>query len=400
MWRAVASERIRISKDMRSALVLWGLTAIAATVGGVAGHRTVTGVYHEAVHAWSTRTDLYGHGYQYLPQFVVLFWPFDQLPFVLSEIAWRLVSICALGVASWRLVCAQIPAGLERQRVFLQISMPILLTGFDSFRNGQANTLFGAVSIFGACSLFDRRNGEGSSIAPGYFVVASLIKVFGVIEIVFAGLLRPLVILRSITLGAAAILVPFCLAPSQYVCRQYQLLWLNLMSNANLADHRFADLNGLLLAIASPLSAHWSIAVRAIAALLGGVILVHLVRWRPPNCSPALILYGTASSYWMLFNPMTEQNSYVIVAPFLTLIALGRAGQVYDPLVKWGMLSLVISMTVLPELVRRQLPDFGLWWHPLIMAVLLIAFAAPVLRRSFSSVGSMTTVVVTPDQGI
>jgi len=56
-----------------------------------------------------------------------------------AEILW------APGVAGVALDhAADLPAdpAAGEARVFLWVSFPILLTGFDAFRNGQANTIF------------------------------------------------------------------------------------------------------------------------------------------------------------------------------------------------------------------------------------------------------------------
>ena len=63
----------------------------------------------------------------------------------------------------------------------------------------------------------------------------------------------------------------------------------------------------------------------------------------------------------MLFNPMTELNSYVILAPVLAALAIhfsrapGSAGIGLDFFV-----VMLLSMAILPEAVRKWDPTFAL----------------------------------------
>ena len=140
----------------RAAALLWLLTVLVAAIGGVAGHRTVTDVYHGAVEHWLSGQDLYGGGFQYPPTFVLLFAPFHALPHAFGEYLWRGLSALLLAIGCWRLLGLQVTTPARRRRLFLWLSLPVLLTAFDAFRNGQANVLFGALTVLGACALAGR----------------------------------------------------------------------------------------------------------------------------------------------------------------------------------------------------------------------------------------------------
>ena len=100
---------------------------------------------------------------------------------------------------------------------------------------------------------------------------------------------------------------------------------------------------------------------------------------REPWRALTLVLLGTI--YLMLFNPMTEKNSYAIVAPafavaaavFLERRKTRRAGS--------ALAFVLVSVGVLPELLWRVTRDFGLWWDPLTVLAVAIALAATILRR-------------------
>ena len=76
------------------------------------------------------------------------------------------------------------------------------------------------------------------------------------------------------------------------------------------------------------------------------------------------MLLALAVSFLMLFNPMTEVNSYVIMAPVYAILGMYLIG-LQDGRPYGGAILLgVFSIGVLPELVRRVAPQFGLWWDP------------------------------------
>jgi hypothetical protein len=80
-----------------------------------------------------------------------------------------------------------------------------------------------------------------------------------------------------------------------------------------------------------------------------------------------LWLYALATAYLMLFNPMTEANSYVILAP-----ALGAWGAYlifsidhYARRLGWAVVVMALSMSLLPNILRPFFGNyFALFWHP------------------------------------
>ena len=66
----------------------------------------------------------------------------------------------------------------------------------------------------------------------------------------------------------------------------------------------------------------------------------------------------------MLFNPMTEANSYVILAPVLGLLAWRWGSEGFVTL-GWLVAAMVLTMGLLPNLLRPWLGNyFALAWHP------------------------------------
>jgi hypothetical protein len=135
-------------------------------------------------------------------------------------------------------------------------------------------------------------------------------------------------------------------------------------------EHRFADLNGLLRTIGCPLAGKASLVVRLLAAFLFMSFCFFGCRQRDEP-SRALVWLGAAAAFLMLFNPMTEANSYAVLAPGLALFALMFLG-VRDRR-GWVLVMMILTMGLLPNLLRPWLGNgFALAWHPA-MSLLFVA---------------------------
>jgi uncharacterized protein YfiM (DUF2279 family) len=73
--------------------------------------------------------------------------------------------------------------------------------------------------------------------------------------------------------------------------------------------------------------------------------------------------------YLMLFNPMTEKNSYAILAPAFAVAAVGALADRRTRSFGRLLVFAVVSIGVFPELFWRLDKGFGLWWDPLIVGV-------------------------------
>jgi hypothetical protein len=95
----------------------------------------------------------------------------------------------------------------------------------------------------------------------------------------------------------------------------------------------------------------------------------------------ALAWFAFAAIYLMLFNPMTEANSYVILAPGFALASvLAWNRGLHRTAWFWGFA--VLSMGLLPNIVRPWFGNhFALVWHP-IMALLLLGWLMAVVLRT------------------
>jgi hypothetical protein len=100
-------------------------------------------------------------------------------------------------------------------------------------------------------------------------------------------------------------------------------------------------------------------------------------------------LLALSAGYLMLFNPMNESNSYVILAPALGLWAVAAIEAAPTRGFGWLTASISLSMALLPNLLRHVFGNyFALFWHP-VMTTVFIAMLVYWLRRPDSPFAGM-----------
>ena len=345
----------------RWSVLLWGGVFCTLTVilwVTYPNSRDVTGVYREASQAWWAHQGLYkGPGFHYLPHFAILYSPFEMMPRFVEELLWRWACVGLMIFAWWKLASLADPS--RRGVIFFGSSVIAMAACGDAFRSGQANTVLAAMGLLAASYLIEQRWWPAAIL----LIVGIAVKPLGLIlaVLVLVGY-RPMV--RPIALSFAIFaMFPFFFAPSDYVIEQLQAAWTHLLTCSVVTDHRFADINGILRSLGWDLSGATNQLVRigfgAATTLLWMVISRQ--RGRLPR---EFMLLALAVSFLMLFNPMTEVNSYVIMAPVYAILGMYLIG-LQDGRPYGGAILLgVFSIGVLPELVRRVAPQFGLWWDP------------------------------------
>jgi len=96
-----------------------------------------------------------------------------------------------------------------------------------------------------------------------------------------------------------------------------------------------------------------------------------------------MLLYALVTSYLMVFNPMTEANSYVILAPAMGCWAAWALGDGEKRTAGWVIAGMALSMGLLPNLLRPFFGNsFALFWHPMMAIVFVVIVGAWVFRPS------------------
>jgi hypothetical protein len=188
---------------------------------------------------------------------------------------------------------------------------------------------------------------------------------------------------------AAALLlilaVPFLLGPWPYVQSQFVAGFENLRRCSEVT-RQFADLNGLLRLLGIPLGTQASLWVRAGAGAALAVFCFALVRPLPPR-ERALVWLADAATYLMLFNPMTEANSYAIFGLPVALWAW-QFFQSGSKRLGWVLVAMLGTMGLLPTLLRPWLGNhFAQAWYPAMAILFLAVLVFETCRRTLPQPG-------------
>jgi len=119
-----------------------------------------------------------------------------------------------------------------------------------------------------------------------------------------------------------------------------------------------------------------SIAMRVVAGALTALVWWWTGR-RMEEPQRGLWLYLLATAYLMLFNPMTETNSYVIAVPALALWAERVLSEPGGRAMGWVLAGIVVAMSAFSP--TRS--SFKLFWYPA-MTMLFLGLVSWFLWRT------------------
>jgi hypothetical protein len=393
-----------------AAALLWFVPILVVSVPAALHplHRSVTrDSYHFAAGKWWAHQDLYvgPSGMNYLPHFAVLFSPFHFLPLSVGEVLWRWCAAALIMGGLWQMSRVMVTSEPERPFFWATLlSMPLAMC---ALQNGNANAHFGGVLLLSVAAILAER----WWLALALMALATAIKPLGLVLLMLAPLVYAPMRWRLPVVILGLAIFPFLFANPGYVWAQHYAAWTNLQACAVVTEHRFADINGILRTFGTALPPMASKLVRvaagALTALLwwwGAKRLSERAYGRrirsgattdskaAPNQNsgllPALWFYALSASYLMLFNPMNEENSYVILSP-----AFGVWGAWFllspdaknDRLLGWVTVFMALTMGLLPNVLRPLFGNYyALFWHPL-MTLIFVAMLTHFVWRSVPS---------------
>lgn len=304
------------ARCLRLAVFVWAVycVVIAGIVAVQPDRRTVTPEYREASEEWWGGRDIYEvrmHGYLYLPHAAILYTPFSLLPPRLGEPLWRVVGLGLLAWSIWRL---GVRFGSERRGLwFLVATVAALPASFSSARNGQMNLTMAALLAFAAVDLGIRAWNRASLS----LLLSLALKPLGLVPCMLAGgcYIRPMVwrlAVGALLLGAAS----FLHSKPGFVAGQYELFVQTMQIAGKPKQPLFCDVQGMLLFFGAPLPDPVMTGVRVFAAI-GTLVVACIAIRRYDTPRGAFVCMLLAAWYLLLFNPRTETNSYVLLAPFV-----------------------------------------------------------------------------------
>ena len=306
----------------RAAWGLWILLLIVVTVlvALQPGRRSVTPTYVQAVRFWWAGWNIYDssvYGFLYPPQFAVLYTPFAKAPVPLGDVLWRWLNLGLFVSGLARLArTAPHPVGREAGR-FALLTLLAFPACLSSARNGQVNMTEAALMAHAAVALAAARAWPATaSLALGI-----ALKPVALVMAALAAVTRLGLAWRLLAAGLGVFLLPFAAAPPAYVWRQYAGFVEKMRLSSVPGVDAFSDLGGLLLSAGLRVPDASLLPVRAAAAVL--ILAAWLWasrRFAEPERSHTL--FALAAVYVTVFNPRTETNGYVMLAPAVGLFAL------------------------------------------------------------------------------
>ena len=379
------SKRFSFWKVMIMGTAVWLWIILMLVVGILVARKpsesTVTSCYYLASVHWWSRANLYdvSEAMNYLPHFAILFSVFRLAPFAADEILWRLCSLALFVTGLWRFV-RQIFTD-RATPFFLLATLLALPLSAAAVRNGQSNVMLAGLMLHAAAFLSTGKCRQ----AAGLIALAIVAKPVAVVLVLLAPAVYRRLRLPMVVALVALAGFPFLFARPAYVLWQYREFLANLRSCAVVPEYDYANITGILWPLHIQLSHSVSLIVRASAGLLAlGLWWSGARRLREPL--RAFWLLTLAAGYLMLFNPMNESNSYVILAPALAIWAAFFLRRSWRHWRGWAIALMALSMGILPNIVRPWFANkFALCYHP-VMTFLFLAILIAWLRREKAAV--------------
>lgn len=307
-------------RAVRNIWIVWIVffAIIAVIVANPSNRRTVTPIYRTSSINWFEGKDLYTpgiDGYLYLPHECILYAPLSRLPFPVAEVLWRAFCIGLLALAVWRL--ARFGGRSAGRELFPLMSLLVIPTALECARNGQVNLPLAALMTFAGIDLAERRWWT----ATLWLVLALALKPVVMVMLALTAFLFAPMRWRLAAGLAILFAAPFLTQQPSYVWNQYKLytVKIRVAGTPDELDY-FSDLFGILGAMGINVPTAVRTVLRLAAAALTLVLCRFALKHRG-HARGAVFFYTFNVCYLMLFNPRTENNTYVIAGVPMALFA-------------------------------------------------------------------------------
>lgn len=349
---------------MRLAVSLWVLFAliVGIIVASRPDKRTVTPEYRQASEKWwggkESPYDMSQVGYLYLPQEAILYTPYQLLPKSLGEPLWRWTGLALLAVGLWR--GAGVMGSGQKEPLFLAATLLVIPATLSSARNGQVNLPLAGLMLLGVADIARAR----WNVATLWLLLAVMLKPIALAPALLAGACYAPLRLR-LAGGFLLCLAAAWIHPDpSYVTAEYRHFWEKFLLAGQPAENTFSDFFGMLWCWGIHPAPAVISGIRALMAIVVLLLSLHVVRkFRGDAFAQAFGVMLLSSLYLMLFNPRTEENSYVMLAGFTSLMA-GRA-----ILANSGRPALLLTLFTLTLAVESYghpiFPLTRIWFKPL-----------------------------------
>ncbi len=347
---------------------------------------TRTGVvpnYRFAATNWWISKSMYPggtHGFLYLPQFAVLFTPFNLIqPPVLGEILWRAMGFGLFGFALLRLAQIVSPTthdsrspSFQRAIGFFLLVLLAVPASLASINNGQTNLPLSACFVLTFLAIRDRK----WATAAAFLTLCLVLKPLALAPWLLAFAVFPSMRLPLLC-GVPALLVIGVIHPNlSYAWSQWLEFGFKLFHSYTPENLRVSDVFGMLEKAGIPNNLFVNSISRALGSFAALVFV--WIRFRQK---------GLAAGSWALavitvliltiFNPRAETNSYVLVSPLLAYVAVSHL--IAPSGTKWiGWILSVVCLGLMCDGMSKPIYlATDVWLKPLLV-ILSIPMLLPV----------------------
>lgn len=359
------SNTLSLSPAEKNTLLLWGIVGILLAVASLyfPGNSVVFN-YQAGAERWLRNQDLYAgpEGYLYLPQFAMLF---SLLPakLALAEIGWNWFQLSVM--VSGLFYFSRLLNTGEEKSFFPLLSLAVLIIGWTTFRNGQATILQLGLMLWSIVLLENQR-----WMLTAATLIAGLISkpVFIVFFLVVIFFYRNLW-WRLLLFGGCAFLVTVIIKGVDYTLAQH-LGFITMVQQALSYGEGHEKTNWAhFFAIFPQVAGIWvPHKIQLITRLLFAVLVlvaVGIARKRRSSAMAGYYLFALSGCYLMLFNPRTETNSFVLVAPAIGYWVAISKHRFQDKAYHAFCWLFVISFPF-AKYVRLITPGMWAWGKPMI----------------------------------
>lgn len=313
----------------RAGWIAWAAWCLAAVCGSCwiafgPARQPANQFYGQAAQRFLAGEDLYDHsgaGFLYLPHAALFYAPLTALPREAEQIVWRCLGVALVTAGLWQ--TGQLAGARSASAGFVAMTLFTLPKALTCILNGQATLAMAGLMMLCLSAAAQQRWWRAALLA----VLALGVKPLAVVLVLLLWpLYRPLWIRMPVVLAIFAS-VPLAAGGAQYGMHQYTGFVEMLRPAAALGQtggwpqaFGLAELLGLEFAPGWQWAARLAFAAATLAAAFAARNCTGGGRFEPR-------LYSLAACYLLLFNPRTENNSYVMLAPVLGALWLGSRGE-------------------------------------------------------------------------
>ena len=353
-------------------------------------HRTVLGAYYGASTSWIHGKPIYDigtiGGFNYFLQSAILFIPFALLPFRACVLLWFFINVGLLWLGVY-LVASQFeksqcgPSSKGSFNIYLFWMILLCLgLGFSALRNGQMNLFIMILTLFVVYCLQNKKDGWVSVwLNLGLALKPTMI----ILYLLILGC-RPK-ILPKLLLGLVIVIgFPFLTQSPNYVISQYHDSWLNFTSTINLGveTSNWASLFNALKVFHLGLSHIVIDLVIVVMALVTYGYTLFLYK-RHDFKMWVWSLACIATIYLLLFNPRTENNGYILIAPFLGYaIASAWSYKRFGFVISLFIMGILIALNY--DISRLLVHGTTSWISPLVTVIFTMYWILVIDLKMFS----------------